>query len=85
MTGNRLPAIREFIGQHVPDDFADDQDIFDTTGVSSLFAVQLVMWVQRRFGVDVQPADLDISHFRTVRDIAAFIDRKLSVEPSPVG
>jgi acyl carrier protein len=76
---DRPTAIRAFIGQHVSDEITDDQDIFDTTGVSSLFAVQLVMWVQRTYGIDVQPTDLDIDYFRTVLAIDKFIESKLAV------
>jgi methoxymalonate biosynthesis acyl carrier protein len=85
MTGNRLSTIRDFIGQHVHVDFTDDQDIFDTTGVSSMFAVQLVMWVQRTFAIEVGSADLDLDHFRTVRHIEKFVETKLATATSTVG
>jgi acyl carrier protein len=77
------PIIREFVGQHLNGlDLADDADIFATGYVSSLFAVQLVMFVESRFGVQVSGVDLDIDNFRTIDAIEGFVRRKLAAEPA---
>jgi methoxymalonate biosynthesis acyl carrier protein len=78
MIDDRLASIRDYVGRHVCDaEFADDKDIFATSGVSSLFAIQLVMWVRRTFGIPVRPADLNLDHFRTVLDIHRFVESRL--------
>jgi len=71
---DHLTTVRAFVGKHVQGiELGDDQDIFATAGVSSLFAVQLVVWVEKTFGISVAPADLDIDNFRTVREVARFV------------
>ncbi|AUI61639.1 acyl carrier protein [Amycolatopsis sp. BJA-103] len=78
MTEDRISIIRAFIAQNVRDtELTDDHDIFATSSVSSMFAVQLVMWVERTFGVAVVPADLDIANFRTVNHVAKFVESRL--------
>jgi methoxymalonate biosynthesis acyl carrier protein len=75
--------VRAFIGQHVGGiELADDRDIFATGGVSSLFAVQLVVWVEQAFQIAVQPADLDIDNFRTVRDVVRFVAERVASVPA---
>jgi acyl carrier protein len=83
MTDDLTATIRAFIGSHVRDtELTDDHDIFATGSVSSLFAVQLVMWVERTFAITVAPADLDIENFRTVKDVVRFVETRRTVTPA---
>jgi acyl carrier protein len=83
---DHLATVREFVGKHVQGvELADDQDIFATAGVSSLFAVQLVVWVERTFGIGVQPKDLDIDNFRTVEHVARFVAERAVVGRTLMG
>ncbi|MEJ8672693.1 3-hydroxyacyl-CoA dehydrogenase family protein [Streptomyces sp. MS1.AVA.1] len=69
--------IREFIStnmQGVPVD--DDEDLFASGYVNSLFAVQLVMWIERTFDFQLVGKDLDFANFSTIDAIAAFVDGK---------
>lgn len=54
----------------------DDQDMFETGYVNSMFALQLVQFVEGEFGVTVDSDDLELDNFRTVSAIAAFVERK---------
>jgi methoxymalonate biosynthesis acyl carrier protein len=82
MTDDLTSTIRAFIAGHVRDtDLTDDRDIFASGSVSSLFAVQLVMWVERTFKITVQPADLDIENFRTVNDVVRFVQNRRAAAP----
>lgn len=75
-------AVREFIAQHTGGAQIDDEeDMFASGLVNSLFAVQLVMWVERNFGTPIEGADLDFVNIRSVSAIASFVDRKRA----PVG
>jgi methoxymalonate biosynthesis acyl carrier protein len=74
MDNEYLSAARSFIAQNAGGtELGDDDDIFAIGAVSSLFAVQLVMWIERTFGISVQAADLDIANFRTIGDTGRFI------------
>ncbi|MFE7558224.1 acyl carrier protein [Kitasatospora sp. NPDC057500] len=77
MTDDIAKTVRTFIGEHVRDaELGDDHDIFATGSASSLFAVQLVMWVERTFAIMVEPADLDIENFRTVNHVVRFVESR---------
>jgi acyl carrier protein len=54
----------------------DDQDIFALGFVNSLFAMQLVMFVEKEFGMTVEDDDLNIDNFRTVNAIANLVESK---------
>jgi acyl carrier protein len=83
MTDDIAKTVRTFIGDHVQDgELGDDHDIFATGSVSSLFAVQLVMWVERTFAVVVHPADLDIENFRTVNHVVRFVESRRAATPA---
>lgn len=77
MTDDFRSTIRAFILEHARGaELDDDQDIFATGGVSSLFAVQLVIWIERSFGISVEAADLNIANFRTIRDVIGFVEAR---------
>ncbi|HYH19569.1 MAG TPA: acyl carrier protein [Azospirillum sp.] len=53
-----------------------DEDIFASGFTNSLFAMQLVDFVEREFGIEIDPEDLDIDNFRTLGRVAALVERK---------
>lgn len=61
-------------------DLQDDQDIFAMGFVNSLFAMQLVLFVENQFGVAVEDADLDVDNFRSINAIANLIERKSAAQ-----
>ncbi|MFD4375300.1 phosphopantetheine-binding protein [Streptomyces sp. NPDC058486] len=74
--------IREFLGGHLHGvEVEDDEDVFAAGLVNSLFAVQVVMWVERTYGLQVAGEDLAFTNFRSIDAIAAFVERKTA----PVG
>jgi acyl carrier protein len=69
--------IREFLSRFLRDhQLADDEDIFATGYVNSMFAMQLVQFVEQTFGITVESDDLEIDNFRSVDAIAALVERK---------
>ncbi len=58
------------------DQLQDGDDIFARGFVNSLFAMQLVAWIEKTFQLQIGDDDLDISNFNSVDAIAGFIDRK---------
>ena len=57
----------------------DDEDIFATGYVNSMFAMQLVQFVEGEFGIAVESEDLELDNFRTVDAIAALVERKTAL------
>lgn len=54
----------------------ENDDIFALGFVNSLFAMQLVTWVEKEFGVQIEDEDLDIENFNTIVAIANLVARK---------
>jgi acyl carrier protein len=44
--------------------------------VNSLFAMQLVLFVEKEFDVRVENDDLDLENFRSANAIVRFVERK---------
>ena len=57
-------------------DLGDDTDLFESGVVNSLFAIQLMTFVEKRFAVEMESDDLDIENFRSLNATAAFVARK---------
>ena len=69
--------IRAFLGNHLrgaPP--GDDTDIFSAGVVNSLFAMQLVLFVEREFAITIASEDLELAHFRSVDTLTALVARK---------
>jgi methoxymalonate biosynthesis acyl carrier protein len=68
--------VRAFLSRMLRRKVGDSEDVFASGLVNSLFAMQLVLHVETRFGITVDGADLDLRNFRSVEAIAAFVARK---------
>ncbi|MEN3329685.1 MAG: hypothetical protein V7638_4492 [Acidobacteriota bacterium] len=70
--------IRAFLSGYIhAANWSDSDDIFAMGFINSLFAMQLVMWIENEFGVTVENDDLEIGNFNSVDNIAAFVARKI--------
>lgn len=69
--------LRDFLARHFQNyAFGDDEDMFATNFVNSLFAMELVIFVEREFGITIENEDLDIDNFRSINAIAGLVERK---------
>ncbi len=72
-------TIRSFLTRFFGDSaLADDQDIFALGFVNSLFAMQLVLFIEKEFGMTIEDEELDIDNFRTLNAIASLVERKVA-------
>lgn len=70
--------IRNFMGEVFKNnEIDDDDDIFEKGFVNSLFAMQLVMFVEKEFGVVIENEDLDLKNFRSINSVTTLIQSKL--------
>lgn len=60
-------------------DLQSDEDIFASGFVNSMFAMQLVLFVEQEFNITIENEDLDFENFRTINAIANLIERKTTV------
>jgi methoxymalonate biosynthesis acyl carrier protein len=69
--------IKTFLAPHLGGrQVGEDEDIFALGYVNSLFAMQLVAFVEKEFGFTVESEDLEFDNFRTVAGIARFVEAK---------
>jgi methoxymalonate biosynthesis acyl carrier protein len=54
----------------------DDDNLFESGFANSLFAVQLMTFIEKTFAIEVGMDDLDIENFKSVNAAAAFVARK---------
>ena len=57
----------------------DDVELFNEGYVSSLFAIQLMMFIEKEFDIKIRVQDLDMDHFKSINAIADFIKAKTKV------
>ncbi|MCS0603723.1 acyl carrier protein [Streptomyces sp. LP11] len=84
-----LAELRAFFGQVFPGiDLGADDDYFRQGNADSLFALELVTFVEQHFRVGIDVEDLDLDNFRTLGRTTAFVHRKragAAVERRPGG
>ena len=72
--------IRTFLTAHIRQPtLQDDEDIFAAGYVTSLFAMQLVLFLESQFAVQLKNQDLRLDNFRTVTVMADLVERKQAV------
>lgn len=71
-----LQQVKGFLAQFINVSVSEDEDLFASGLVNSLFAMQLVLFIEKEFAVKVENEDLDLANFRTLNAIVDFIVRK---------
>lgn len=69
-------AIRDYVTSVIGRTFLDDEDFFESGGVTSLFGMQIIGFVERAFDIEVLDDDLDIANFRSVSALSEFVSKK---------
>lgn len=79
MSTDAKARIADYLARFFPvQDLKDDDDIFRLGFVSSMFAMQLIAFVEHEFGITVDNDDLELDNFRSIGALDAFVSRKLS-------
>jgi methoxymalonate biosynthesis acyl carrier protein len=70
-------AVRRFILNSISVAELDDgADLFESGIVNSLFAVQLMTFIEKTFAIEVGMEDLDIENFKSLNATTAFVLKK---------
>jgi len=68
--------IMGFITNRFPQaDISESEDIFALGYINSLFAMELVMFIEKTFAVTVPNAELHIDNFRTAKSMTGLVER----------
>lgn len=57
-----------------------NEDIFELGYINSLFAMELIMFVESNFSITVENEDLEIDNFRTINSITDLVEKKIVVK-----
>ena len=76
------PRIREFVARNLLFNenefpYSDDGSFLRAGIIDSLGVIELVTFVEREFGLQVQPAEVTPENFDSVSRLASFIRRKI--------
>ena len=74
---NVKEVIRKFINNSVNIDLlGDDENLFEKGFINSLFAIQLMTFIERKFDLEIGMDDLEIKNFASITATSEFIQRK---------
>jgi acyl carrier protein len=72
--------IRQFLRELLPDgqsvDLLDDTPLRTSGTMDSMTMLQLVSFMEEKFGIQVQSYETGVENFDTIQAMAAFIERK---------
>jgi methoxymalonate biosynthesis acyl carrier protein len=68
-------SLREFLHGRTNQDWEPETDLFTSGVVSSMFAMELVVYVEQTFDVMILGEDLALANFRTVRSMTDLVLR----------
>ena len=79
-TENAAAAIREWLQENVTGsrEVSDDEPLIERGVLTSLQTVELVMFMEDRFGVTIEDEELNEENFASVRSIANLVTSKTS-------
>lgn len=66
--------IRAFIHRRSTPTVTDDQDVFATGIANSLFAMELIMFLERQFAITIPPSDQSREHLATIDAMTALVE-----------
>jgi acyl carrier protein len=81
MLGNDIVVdkTRLFLKRYIGSKNIDaNEEIFSTGMVNSLFAMQLILFLEKEFEIKIENEDLDLMNFNSLNSIAKFVGLKLS-------
>lgn len=68
--------IKSFLGKNIGNtSLEDEDDLFESGLVNSLFAMELVSFVEKNFKIRVADKDLNLDNFKTISTISGLIQR----------
>ncbi|MEG4005583.1 phosphopantetheine-binding protein [Microcoleus sp. Pol11C1] len=72
--------IKKFLSQFFGNyDLQDDEDIFALGFVNSMFAMQLVLFIEKEFEITIENEDLEFANFRSINSMVSLVERKTTV------
>lgn len=68
--------VRSFLAKYINAELDDHDNFFERGYVNSLFAMQLVTFIENTFRIKIENEDLEVDNFNSVAAISTFVNRK---------
>ncbi|AFZ28254.1 phosphopantetheine-containing protein (plasmid) [Cylindrospermum stagnale PCC 7417] len=68
--------LAQSFGHH---EFQEDEDIFSLGFVNSMFAMQLVLFLEKEFQITIENEDLEFENFRSINAMSSFLEKKMHI------
>jgi len=78
---NITMGLHDFLVSRTKRTWEPDEDLFAAGVVSSLFALELVVYLEKAHGVEVEGEYLSIDNFRTIRRIEEMVHELQAAAP----
>lgn len=74
-------TMKAYLGQHLlggkTEDFTNDSHIISCGLSDSVSTLQMVDFIEKSFGIEFQPHEVDVDNLDTIKLITAFVQKKL--------
>ena len=67
--------VKQFLKKRKNVNINDDDDLFKSGFVDSLFALQLILFLEKEFNIKISNKDISEENFRTLNNIADTVKR----------
>ena len=72
-----ISKVKLFLQQYAGDkEILPNDELFSSGLINSMFAMQLVLFLEKEFTVKVANEDLDLKNFKSLNAIADFVEKK---------
>ncbi len=69
-------TIDRFLANRLKVQLGEDDPIFESGRVNSLFAMQLVLFIEKEFGLSIDSDDLEMKNFESIASIVRLVAQK---------
>jgi len=81
MSAEQLQRVKQVLREFILDsinirNLGYDDDLFESGIVNSLFAVQWMTFIEKKFKIEIGVEDLDIQNFKSLNAATAFVMRQ---------
>ena len=76
-TNTTVEILREYLMQNLNiSEIGEDVDIFEAGLANSLFAIEMMTYLEKTFSIKVSMEDLDMENFKSIHNINRFVQSK---------
>jgi acyl carrier protein len=81
-----LDCVRSFVVEafYAPADLPEDASLLDTGTMDSTGVLELIVFLEKRWGITVGDREIHPDYFDSIRRITAFVERKIAERSEPV-